>query len=201
MDDFLTTNVEPQFLGSGWQANWSNATDQQIVSRIALNETTETSVSANHDGIRKLAMAAAIVTNLFSSNLSTGAQGRGCRNARSPWSARPLADLGQVQSETGIVQKRVSDASDRMKTQVDLFERHIIDLEGVDPYEAATRVNDLMSAHRDILRADGAHPATQPVELPDLITHRNGSPTCINSPTPTSRPTPSPTRRTVSGSC
>ena len=47
-----------------------------------------------------------------------------------------------MQSETGFVQKRVSDASDRMKTQVDLFERHILDLEGVDPTEAATRVAD-----------------------------------------------------------
>ena len=35
----MTTALEPQFLGAGWQANWSNATDQKIVSRIALNET------------------------------------------------------------------------------------------------------------------------------------------------------------------
>src|SRR5947208_15673957 len=30
MDDFITTAVEPQFLGSGWQTNWSSATDDQI---------------------------------------------------------------------------------------------------------------------------------------------------------------------------
>ncbi|RVA74563.1 flagellar hook-associated family protein, partial [Mesorhizobium sp. M7A.F.Ca.CA.001.08.2.1] len=54
-----------------------------------------------------------------------------------------LSGIGQLQSETGIVQKRVSDANDRMKTQVDLFERHILDLEAVDPAEAATRVADL----------------------------------------------------------
>ena len=39
MDNFLTTVVEPQFLGAGWQGNWSNATDEGITSRIALNET------------------------------------------------------------------------------------------------------------------------------------------------------------------
>ncbi|TIV17432.1 MAG: flagellar hook-associated family protein, partial [Mesorhizobium sp.] len=49
----------------------------------------------------------------------------------------------QIRAETGIAQQRVSDASDRMKTQVDLFEKHIVDLEGVDPAEAATRVADL----------------------------------------------------------
>ena len=47
MTNFLNTEVEPQFLGAGWQTNWSNATDQTIVSRITLTETTNTSVSAN----------------------------------------------------------------------------------------------------------------------------------------------------------
>ena len=49
-----------------------------------------------------------------------------------------------------------------MKMQADLFERHILDMEGVDPYEAATRVADLTVAYRNLLRADRAHPATQP---------------------------------------
>ena len=33
MDNFLTTVVEPQFLGAGWQGTWSNATDEGITSR------------------------------------------------------------------------------------------------------------------------------------------------------------------------
>ena len=91
MDAFITTAVEPQFLGAGWQANWSNATDQQIVSRIALNETTETSVSANDDGMRKLAMAAATITDLLSSNLSQAAKTAARRPRRGDWSARRSA--------------------------------------------------------------------------------------------------------------
>ena len=142
MDSFITSNVEPQFLGSGWQTNWSNATDQQITSRIALNDTTQTSVSANSDSIRKLAMASAMITGLLSSNISQAA-----RNSVVTRSVSLVGDtlggLAQLQSQTGLVQKRVSDASDRMTTQVDLFERHILDLEGVDPAEAATRVADL----------------------------------------------------------
>lgn len=51
----------------------------------------------------------------------------------------------QTQSQAGIIEQRVSDASDRMKAQIDLFEKHVVDLEGVDQYEAANRVNDLMS--------------------------------------------------------
>ncbi|MFB9981721.1 flagellar hook-associated family protein [Mesorhizobium kowhaii] len=142
MDDFITNDVLPQFTGSGWQGNWSNATDQQIVSRIALNETTPTSTSANSEGIQKLAMAAAMVSSLMSSNISRAAKNTVISRS-TLLVGEALSGIGQLQSETGIVQKRVSDANDRMKTQVDLFERHILDLEGVDPAEAATRVADL----------------------------------------------------------
>ncbi|QKD02098.1 flagellar hook-associated family protein [Mesorhizobium loti] len=142
MDDFITNDVTPQFMGAGWQANMSNATDQQIVSRIALNETTETSTGANSDGIKKLAMAAAIVTSLMSTNISQAAKDTIVSRTQT-MVGESLSGIAQVQSQTGIVQKRVSDASDRMKTQTDLFERHILDLESVDPAEAATRVANL----------------------------------------------------------
>lgn len=144
MDDFIANDVEPQFLGAGWQANWSNATDQPIVSRIALNETTEASVSANNDGVRKLAMAASMISDLLSGNVGDVAR-KSLTDRALSLVGEAIAGIGQVRAQAGIVEKRVSDASDRMKTQVDLFERHIIDLEGVDPYEAANRVNDLMS--------------------------------------------------------
>lgn len=142
MDGFITSNVVPQFMGAGWQTNWSNATDQQIVSRISLGETTQTSASANDDSIRKLAMASAMVTGLLSGNLSDAAKTTVVGRAQA-MVGEALGGLGQLQAETGLAEKRVSDASDRMKTQVDLFERHILDLEGVDPAEAATRVADL----------------------------------------------------------
>ncbi|BCG78542.1 flagellar hook-associated family protein [Mesorhizobium sp. 113-3-3] len=142
MDDFINNYVAPQFLGTGWQTNMSNATDQQIVSRIALNETTETSTSANSDGIRKLAMAAAMVSSLMSTNISRAAKDSIVSHSQT-LVGEALSGIAQVQSETGIVQKRVSDASDRMKTQIDLFERHILDLEAVDPATAATKVADL----------------------------------------------------------
>ena len=143
MDDFITNDVMPQFMGAGWQANWSSATDQQIVSRIALNETTETSVSANNDGVRKLAMAAAMVSDLFSSPTMSADARKTVASRAFSLVGEAASNLGQVQSQTGIIQNRVSQATDRIKTQADLFDKHIASLEGVDYYEAANRVNDL----------------------------------------------------------
>ena len=57
-----------------------------------------------------------------------------------------IAGLADMQSQTGVIQKRVSDASERITMQANLFEKNIGELEGVDPYEAATRVSDLLSS-------------------------------------------------------
>ncbi len=145
MDNFIDTALQPQFLGAGWQANWSSATDQKIVSRIALNETSETSVSANADPIRKLAMAAASVSDLAGSNLSVAGKKQLTERAFAMVS-EAIAGLADMQSQTGVIQKRVSDASERITMQANLFEKNIGELEGVDPYEAATRVSDLLSS-------------------------------------------------------
>jgi len=144
MTDFLNDpSVTDQFLGADW-TNWSSATDQTITSRIALSDTSQTSVSANIDGVRKLAMAAAIVSDLFDANLSDGARQAVAQRALS-LAGEATSDLTQTQAQTGIIEKRVSDASDRMTMQIDLFNRHILDLEGVDGYEVANRVNDLVA--------------------------------------------------------
>ena len=144
MDDFLTNVVEPQFLGAGWDTNWSSATDEAIVSRIALNETTETSVSANITGIRKLAMVAAITSELMQGPLNTGAMTALSERALTLVN-EGIAEVTAQQTMTGVTQQRVTSASERIETQVNLFEQTISDLESVDPYEAATRVSALTS--------------------------------------------------------
>lgn len=144
MDDFLTNVVEPQFLGAGWNANWSSATDEAIVSRITLNETTETSVSANISGIRKLAMVAAITSELMKGPLNAGAAAALSERALTLVN-EGIAEVTAQQTMTGVAQQRVNNASERLETQVNLFEKTISDMEGVDPYEAATKVSALVS--------------------------------------------------------
>ena len=143
MDDFITTASSRSSSAPAGKAT-GRTPPTEIISRIALNETAETSVSANEDGMRKLAMAAATISDLFRHNVSAGRQAAAGQPRRQRWSARPSASSPSCSPQTGIVENRVKDASDRIKTQVDLFESHIIDIEGVDPYEASTRVADLL---------------------------------------------------------
>ncbi|WP_367718145.1 flagellar hook-associated family protein [Nitratireductor sp. GISD-1A_MAKvit] len=142
MEDFLDNYVEPQFVGAGWNTNWSSASDQKITSRIAMNETAETSLTANESGVRKLAMAAATISDLLSGPL--GDEARSTLYEKSLiLVGEAIAEIASAQAKTGIVENRVSDASERISTQVDLLKTLIKDSEGIDPYEAATRVNDL----------------------------------------------------------
>jgi flagellar hook-associated protein 3 FlgL len=143
MDAFLDV-VETQFLGADWNTLWSTATDQQITSRITLTETAQTSVSANGSGFRKLAMTAATVAYIFQGDLSEG--------ARAAIFERSLTLLGQATTELanqqgviGITEQRLERSNERMRMQIDLLTNSLYDLEGVDEYEASSRVTGLMA--------------------------------------------------------
>ncbi|MCO5080195.1 MAG: flagellar hook-associated family protein [Rhizobiaceae bacterium] len=144
MTSFIDTVVVPDFMGAGWDANWSQASDQTITSRIALNETLNTSVNAKDDSFRKLAMAATAVYEMLSSpTMSTAAKTAVTERAHS-MVGEAIADLATLQSEIGVIQQRVSKATERLQTQSDLLERTIGKMEAVDPYEAQTKVSMLM---------------------------------------------------------
>lgn len=142
---FLEENaVQEQFFGDGWNENWSNAADQQIISRITLGETAETSVSANNDAMRKIAMAASTIYTMLEAPL-----GQEARNAvldkGMELLGSAIVDLANQQSFTGITEARIDSANERLSMQKDIFTRSISDMEGVDPYEALTNVNSLMA--------------------------------------------------------
>lgn len=141
---FFDGAVSDQFLGDGWKENWSSATDQGILTRIALNETAETSVSANTSGVRKLAMAATIVADLYNGPLNETARIAVAETA-TRLVGEAMGDISQEQARLGFTEQRVTRASERLKTQISVFDSFRSDLEGVDPYEASTRVNALIT--------------------------------------------------------
>lgn len=144
MNDFLSTVLEPSFMGAGWQATWSNASDETITSRITQNETAETSTTANSTGMRKLALVAAALSDLLDGPLN--GEARAALYERSTaLIAEAVPDIAKTQSEVGVAENRIKDANERVSAQIDLFKTFITDLEGVDAYEAATKVNELLT--------------------------------------------------------
>jgi flagellar hook-associated protein 3 FlgL len=144
MTAFLDGALNDEFMGAGWEANWSSASDQGITTRIALNETAETSVSANVDGVRKLAMAAAAIAYLYEGDLNEQAMVAVAQTS-TRLVGEGMGDLAQTQARIGFTEQRIAAATERVEMQIDLFKTFLNDLEGVDPYEASTRVNSLIS--------------------------------------------------------
>lgn len=143
MTDFLTNVIEPQFMGAGW-ANWSNATDETITARITLTETASASVSANIEGVRRLAMAAATIAVFFEGPINAEARGAILEHGTSQ-SAASVAGITQVQSQTGIIENRISAANERLEMQISIFQSKNSDLVSIDPYEASARVSTLLA--------------------------------------------------------
>lgn len=141
---FVSGSVEEQFLGEGWRGTWSSATDHGITTRIAVGDTAETSVSANVAGIRKFAMAATIVADLFDTRLGEGALADVAATATRLVN-EAMGDIAQTQARIGFTEQRLEKASERLTMQIDIFKGFLSDLEGVDPYEASTRVNALIT--------------------------------------------------------
>lgn len=144
MTDFLTNVIEPQFAGTDWQTNWSNASDQTITARLTMTESASVSVSANISGVRMLALSGAAVAVFFGADLADSARDAAVKFATSKV-GQATADLAQVQAQTGLVEQRVSSASDRLQMQIDIFKGKISDLVEIDPYDASTRVSSLLS--------------------------------------------------------
>ena len=58
-----------------------------------------------------------------------------------PPAGEAVQDLAKEQSRLGTAQERIKTANERMSIQIDIMTTHINLLEGVDPYEASTRVS------------------------------------------------------------
>lgn len=141
---FMDQLEADEFFGAGWAANWSSAADQQISARITMSETTKASVSANDEGIKKLVMAAAFASYFLEGALDDNVKQDVMQRAVGIL-GEAVANLGSTQAEVGIIQQRVANASERVSMQIDLFKLNINDLEGVDPYEASSRITSLLT--------------------------------------------------------
>lgn len=142
MKDYLDTAFAGEFDAASWSANWSSASDTLVKSRIAPTEIAETSVSANSAGFRQMAMAMTMVAELGNIGLSQSALDEVVGKA-SKTTTDAITALADTQAFLGNAQARTKDATDRLAVQLNVLNSSVLDLEAVDPNEAATRVNAL----------------------------------------------------------
>ncbi|MBC2887560.1 flagellar hook-associated family protein [Ochrobactrum sp. CM-21-5] len=142
MTAFLEGDFAEQFNDANWDANWSNASDTVIKSRISPTETAETSISANVDGFRKTIMSAVMIAEFATIGLNSAAFGAMTSQAMQT-TTQAITGATAEQTTLGLAQSRTEAASTRIAAQQKILNQSVLNLEEVDPYEAATRVNAL----------------------------------------------------------
>jgi flagellar hook-associated protein 3 FlgL len=144
MRDFLDNVVAPQFFGTDWTANYSNATDAGISARITLIQVETVSVSANERGFRGSVMAAAIASELFDSNIGQGGLLAVSEKAIEV-GGQALGDLADTQGRAGVAQDQLARATIRLEAQSVILQERAASMENIDQYGASTQLNMLLT--------------------------------------------------------
>jgi len=144
MDDFIANVLEPEFTGPAWNTNWSSASDTNVTSRILKNEVVESSTNANSEGMRNFALAAVIGAELLNSPIS--AEVRTAVNASAiKYAGLAVTGIDNQRSTLGVSENRITKANTALESQLRIISLHLGDVEGVDAYEASTRMNSLLA--------------------------------------------------------
>ena len=144
MDAFIAGGLANVFSPAGWSADWTTASVTNPVQRLDNGQQVDVSSNANTSFVPKLAQAFSMMMGLGQGSLSTAAFEATVDAAISLLSEAKL-ETGGEQSRIGIAQRTLTlsvQSAERMKAAtIDA----INSMESIDPYEAATRVNALMT--------------------------------------------------------
>lgn len=141
-----TTLTDPPHAGQAGQDFWStfvsDANDTNMTSRISANEVVETSTNANGTGFRSF-MFAAVVANEFLTTEVPEASRQAAVKVANAAIGKAETGITAARSSLGISSERVKKADETLEAQKKIFDVHLNDLQGVDAYEASTRVTSL----------------------------------------------------------
>lgn len=144
MQAFIDGPFTSLFDHGGWTAQWSQASDSDMVSRIDTGRTIASGTNANIEPIRQLARVFTMVLDLGAGQLSQSAFETVVDTSLAGL-GQSMAGIGLEQSRLGIVQNEIAAATERHGLRMNLLQGEIQHLEGVDRYEASVQVNTLMT--------------------------------------------------------
>ena len=144
MKSFLDGPFAALFTSPAWEADWSAASSVSLTARLGPGHVVDASTTPARAGIAALAEALTMIFALGEGNLGQSAFEEVADKALS-LVANAQQALGTERTRVGLAQEQMTSALDRFQTQTTILTRNVAELEAVDLYEAASRVNVLMS--------------------------------------------------------
>jgi|GEM_PF-2626285 len=148
LGDFIDTEFDDLFAlaptaGLGW-ANWSNADGTPVYNVINGESQINVSYAADAAAFRNITKAYVMLGDLGA--LGMNEEARQLVTSRAVESlSLGLSQLTTMQSEIGASQARLDRADQSLKGRSTVLNMSITSIEEVDPYEASTRVTNLMN--------------------------------------------------------
>jgi len=143
MTDFIT-QLETSYMGADWQTEWSNASDENMQSRVSAAETVQSSTNTNVKGMRYMALGLVLGQELLTLGISEQTR-KSVGDAARSYMGLAISGIDSERSTLGISESRVTQANVSLNAQITILGTSIKDMEGIDTYEAATRVTTLES--------------------------------------------------------
>jgi flagellar hook-associated protein 3 FlgL len=144
IEGFLDSAFASLFNDAEWKSTWSSASDDGLLLRLGPGGAIDLQTNTNRPFARSLAEAFSMVEALGNSSIS--------RDAFQSVADRALARVSEAELQIGAEQARIGTGQSRLKLATSSLDGSkerltsaIQALEGVDIYEAATRINLLMS--------------------------------------------------------
>lgn len=144
MLSFLDGEFSALFEDPGWNAHWSNASDEKPDFRISESASIQDAVTGNDRAIRDVVKSLAMAAGLGVETLS--AETRQAVLTRAAGSlGQALSGLSGLSAELGLKSNVVADASKQIELQQTQLKGRLDDVESADPAEVSTRLS-LLSA-------------------------------------------------------
>lgn len=145
MNDFMS-ELETMFMDTSptgtWATDWSNASDQNMTSRISNSEVIQSSTNANTDGMRMFALGTVIGYELLNLGLSADTR-KAVSDTSLAYIGSAITGIDGERSTLGVSQARVKQATTSLEAQSSILSNSINNLEKVDTNETATRITTL----------------------------------------------------------
>ena len=144
MEHFLSNNgpYAALFADPQWGATWSSASNVTVSSEIARNEVVTTSVTANAQSLRQLAMVYTLGSDIGLAGLSPATQSVVYDKMRTLANSATLG-VKDIQADLGVVQSRLATVETAQTAQENILTNGFGSLENVDLEEVATRSQNL----------------------------------------------------------
>ncbi|ORE96389.1 flagellar hook-associated protein FlgL [Stappia sp. 22II-S9-Z10] len=140
MQDFLANEFADLFTLANYTGTWSHASSDRMVSRISPSERIPTSVTANEEAMRTIAMSFSMIAGLNFEGLNQEVRNAVVAEARIVMGTG-ITQVVSLKSMLGFAENAVAKANERMSLSRDILRTKIADLEGADPVEAKVRID------------------------------------------------------------